>query len=88
MTRKELLDLMERTFSKGLHAAIIAFRNPLTETIEARTMYSDEFCEVRLWVDHNLSVYKELKLPYAVWVNDCLEDSWGELILETDCIDE
>lgn len=88
MTRKELLDLMERTFSKGLHAAIIAFRNPITETLEARTMYSDEFCEVRLWVDHNLKVYKELKLPYAVWVNDCLEDSCGELIREEDCVDE
>lgn len=89
MTRKEILSLQSRVFSKGLDAAMIVFRSPLTDKLEERHIYSDVYFEANVWAKNMEDQYRRLGVDFAVWVNNhCTADSGTILIREEDCSDE
>jgi hypothetical protein len=89
MTRKELIKVMDSVFGKGLNAALVAFRSPITNTLEERHIYADDCYEARLWADDKVDFYlNDAKLDFAVWINRHLIVSQGQLIIDTDIVDE
>lgn len=88
MTRKELLAKMDKVFSKGLHAALVAYRSPVSNSIEVRTIYSDEYMEVKAWADYVIKNYVKLDFDFIMWINNHIEFIQGTLIREEDCCDE
>lgn len=89
MTRKELVDILNKVFGKGLHAAMIVFRSPLDDKLQERHIYADEYFEANLWAKNMEDQYRRLGVDFGVWVNNHLvADSGTVLIKEEDCVDE
>ena len=88
MTRKEIVIKMEEVFSKGLQAAMIVFRSPLTNSLEERHIYADSCMEVMVWATAEEKYYREKDIPFGIWVNNHIEVNYKFEITEEDCKDE
>ena len=89
MTRKEVLELFEMVFGRGLHAAVIVFRSSLTDKLEERHIYADDFMEIDLWVTEISKHYSSLNVPFVIWVNNHIEiANVTTLFNEEECNDD
>lgn len=89
MTRKQIVELMDNIFSKGLNAALVVYRSPITDTLEERHIYADDYREVLMWAEEKNELYlNDYKLDFAIWINNSIRFSHGELVRESDCYDE
>ena len=64
--------------SKGLHTAIIYFRSPVTEEIEERHIYADEYTEVVEWLNNITTKYREANFTFITYLNNHIEEMNGK----------
>lgn len=89
MTRKQIIDLMERIFNKGLHAALVVWRSPVDNKLEERHIYADEYAEIDKWIEDTRQYYTLIGVKFCIWVNDyIMYSNTTSLIEEEDCADE
>ena len=71
MNRKELIAKLEEINSKGLQSAVLVFYSPLSETIEERHIYADNFNEVFEWADSLNNKYMNSSIPaFIIYINN------------------
>lgn len=71
MNRKELIAKLEDINSKGLQSAVLVFYSPLSETIEERHIYADNFNEVFEWADSLNNKYINSSIPaFIIYINN------------------
>lgn len=71
MNRKELIAKLEEINSKGLQSAVLVFYSPLSETVEERHIYADNFNEVFEWADSLNNKYMNSSIPaFIIYINN------------------
>jgi hypothetical protein len=71
MNRKELIAKLEEINSKGLQSAVLIFYSPLSETVEERHIYADNFNEVFEWADSLNNKYMNSSIPaFIIYINN------------------
>ena len=71
MNRKELIAKLEEINNKGLQSAVLVFYSPLSETIEERHIYADNFNEVFEWADSLNNKYMNSSIPaFIIYINN------------------
>lgn len=71
MNRKELIAKLEDINSKGLQSAVLVFYSPLSETVEERHIYADNFNEVFEWADSLNNKYMNSSIPaFIIYINN------------------
>ena len=71
MNRKELITKLEEINSKGLQSAVLVFYSPLSETVEERHIYADNFNEVFEWADSLNNKYMNSSIPaFIIYINN------------------
>lgn len=71
MNRKELIAKLEEINNKGLHSAVLVFYSPLSETVEERHIYADNFNEVFEWADNLNNKYMNSSIPaFIIYINN------------------
>lgn len=88
MSRKEIISMMDSVFSRGLFAAMIVFRSPITGKLDERHVYADSNFEVVEWADKNSKFYLENDIPFISYVNNSIRETFKFEITEEDCYDE
>ena len=71
MNRKELIAKLEEINNKGLQSAVLLFYSPLSETVEERHIYADNFNEVFEWADSLNNKYMNSSIPaFIIYINN------------------
>ena len=71
MNRKELIAKLEEINSRGLQSAVLVFYSPLSETVEERHIYADNFNEVFEWADSLNNKYMNSSIPaFIIYINN------------------
>ena len=71
MNRKELIAKLEEINNKGLQSAVLVLYSPLSETIEERHIYADNFNEVFEWADSLNNKYMNSSIPaFIIYINN------------------
>jgi len=71
MNRKELIAKLEEINNNGLQSAVLVFYSPLSETVEERHIYADNFNEVFEWADSLNNKYMNSNIPaFIIYINN------------------
>ena len=84
MTRKEMINFLDKVSSKGIQSAVLFFRTPLTGRFEERHIYADDRTELDLWARAIEKEYLSKSIPFAIWINNQIEVHWKFEITEED----
>lgn len=73
----------ETVTSKGLHTAIIYFYSPISEQVEERHIYADEYMECVEWLATVTARYQKNGFSFITYFNNQLRDVEGKLIFDS-----
>lgn len=88
MTRKEIINQLDKVFSRGLYAGMVVFRSPVTGRLDERHIYADSNGEVILWLDQCEKFYVDHDIPFITYLNNHIYRTFNLEITEEDCTDE
>ncbi len=64
---------------KGVFPVLLLFKSPVTNGVECRQGFFIEGSEASLWAEGLTKFYKDKEIPYILYLNGQLEDSYGTL---------
>ena len=88
MTRMECLSIVNThtdfyyngaLVGKGAFPVLIFFKSPVTNDVECRQGFFVEGAEASLWAEDLIKFYKDKGIPYVLYLNGYLKDSYGTL---------
>ena len=91
MTRMECLSIVSTHANlyydgslagRGVFPVLVFFKSPVTNDVECRQGFFVEGSEASLWAEGLTKFYKDKEIPYILYLNGQLEDSYGTLFGE------
>lgn len=91
MTRMECLSIVNThadlyyngsLAGKGVFSVLVFFKSPVTNDVECRQGFFVEGSEASLWAESVTKFYQNKDIPYILYLNGQLENSYGTLFGE------
>lgn len=81
MTREDCMEKLKEVRNKYAqwNSTIVFFKSPITNDVECRVAYFENFTEAALWLDEKEKFYKKNKIPFAIYLNTELRENEGYL---------
>ena len=89
MTRKECAALLQNPKYVGDNCAIIFFRSPISDAVDRRVIWAENYAESVMWLNAEIEKYKEWNIPYLAYIcGGLFAASDGVFFKEEECKDE
>lgn len=91
MTRMECKNIVDKHYDifyneplmgRGVIPVAVFFRSPVTNDVECRQAFFLEALEADMWASDITKFYKDKEIPYILYMNGQLEDSYGTMFSE------
>lgn len=77
MTREQAIKLLEQMKECRFNNALIFYYSPVSEIVEERHIYADDYAEIHKWANERAKEYCELNFDFALYVNGGLQFASG-----------
>lgn len=77
MTKEECIKLIEQYKQRPGFCFLIFFRSPVTDMVERRVIWADDYAEGIQWLQDKMLFYKEKDIPFAAYAAGGFVDCEG-----------
>lgn len=80
MKKSEYLSKYDKSFAyPGLHCAMIFHHDPMLESVECRSIYSEDRTEVVIWLEEKMRFYQNNGVSFTAYIDGIFERACGDI---------